>query len=235
MHSFSLAATTLFAAGALAGGLNQLVPRELQVRQDQSFAPTTSFGQGATCSDAFGAGYIDCNGVCYNPGAGETCCSGNGDACERHLVVNKETSQLIATLTDPCPSDSFCLINGLCCPNGLPASTCAAQNGVTLPQDFSTDTATSAGVSTQAQTPKPTVSAVESTASSSSVFVPSTTAVVATPFPIPGNATGSGIAAPTGTGAPPPVTPFTGGAGSLRGYGEGLVAGFLGVVGLLLL
>ncbi|KAL8712366.1 MAG: hypothetical protein Q9225_006961 [Loekoesia sp. 1 TL-2023] len=216
MHSFSFAATTLFAAGALAGNLNQLVPRELQVRQDQSFTPSTSFGQGATCADAFGAGYIDCNGVCYNPGQGETCCSGNGDAY-------------------PCPSDSFCLIDGLCCPDGLPPNTCAAQNGVTLPADFSTNTATSAGQST-AQTPKPTISAVESTASSSSVFVPSTTAVIATPFPIPENATliGGGPA-PTGTGAGTgPVTPFTGGAGSLQVYCGGLVAGLLGFVGMLL-
>lgn len=83
MHSFSLTAATLFTAGALAGNLNQLVPRELQVRQDQSFTPTTSSGKGATCADAFGTGYIDCNGVCYNPGQGETCCSGNGDACKQ--------------------------------------------------------------------------------------------------------------------------------------------------------
>ncbi|KAL8933961.1 MAG: hypothetical protein Q9216_006132, partial [Gyalolechia sp. 2 TL-2023] len=77
MHSFTLA---LFATGTLAGNLNYLVPRELQVRQDQSFVPDTSFGRGSTCADAFGAGYIDCNGVCYNPTQGETCCSGNGDA-----------------------------------------------------------------------------------------------------------------------------------------------------------
>ncbi|KAI4191043.1 MAG: hypothetical protein L6R41_000358, partial [Letrouitia leprolyta] len=195
MHSLTI---TLFAAGALAGNLNYLVPRELQVRQDQSFTPTTSFGQGANCADAFGAGYIDCNGVCYNPTQGETCCAGNGDAY-------------------PCPSDSFCLINGLCCPDGLPAETCAAQNGVTLPQDFSTNTATSAGQTSIAQTPKPTISVVESSASSSEVFVPSTTAVIATPYPIPQNSTAplpTGTAAPSGTGAGagPTPAPFTGGA-----------------------
>ncbi|KAL8997120.1 MAG: hypothetical protein Q9188_006407 [Gyalolechia gomerana] len=210
MHSLTLA---LFAAGALAGNLNHLVPRELQVRQDQSFTPTTSFGQGATCADAFGAGYIDCNGVCYNPNEGETCCSGNGDAY-------------------PCPYFSFCLVNGLCCPDGLPAETCAAQNGVSLPEDFSTDTGTSAGQST-AQTPKPTVSVVESSASSSEVFVPSTTAVVATPYPVPGN---SSTAAPTGTGAGagPTVAPFTGGAAAVRVVCGGLMAGLAGVVAMLL-
>ncbi|KAL9594588.1 MAG: hypothetical protein Q9219_006948 [cf. Caloplaca sp. 3 TL-2023] len=207
---------TLFAAGALAGNLNQLVPRELQVRQDQSFTPSTSFGQGETCADAFGAGYIDCNGVCYNPGQGETCCPNNGDAY-------------------PCPSDSFCLINNLCCPDGLPAETCAAQNGVSLPQGFSTNTATSAGLSTS-QAPKATVSAVESTASSSEVFVPSTTAVVAaTPYPIPGNATvppASGTAGPSGTGAGngPTVAPFTGGAAGVRVYLGGAVMGVLGML-----
>lgn len=82
MHSFTLAATALFTAGALAGNLHQLLPRELQVRQDQSFTPSTSFGQGETCADAFGAGYIDCNNVCYNPNEGQTCCAGNGDACK---------------------------------------------------------------------------------------------------------------------------------------------------------
>ncbi|KAL8824393.1 MAG: hypothetical protein Q9170_008172 [Blastenia crenularia] len=245
MRSFSLAATTLFAATAWAGNLNQLVPRELQVRQDQSFTPTTSFGQGATCADAFGAGYIDCNGVCYNPGQGETCCPGAGDAY-------------------PCPSDSFCLINGLCCPDvtfpfspllpspypptpppqlltttqGLPASTCAAQNGVTLPEGFSTATATVDGKSTS-QAPKPTVSAVESSASSSSAFVPSTTAVVATPYPIPGNGTApaaSGTAGPTGTGmgTGPSTTPFLGAAGSVKVYAEGVVIGFVGAVAMLL-
>ncbi|KAI4173699.1 MAG: hypothetical protein LQ346_008373 [Caloplaca aetnensis] len=235
MHSVNLIATSLFAAGALAGNLHQLLPRELQVRQDQSFTPTTNFGQGATCADAFGPGYVDCNGVCYNPGEGETCCAGNGDAY-------------------PCPNDSFCLINGLCCPDGLPAETCAAQNGVTLPQGFSTNTAASVGATTAAQTPKPTVSVIESSASESSVFVPSTTAVVTTPiplpspvpdttpvplpspvYPIPGNGTVPGVPAPTGTGAgSAPVTPFTGAAASVRGYCGGVVAALAGVVGLLL-
>ncbi|KAL8656056.1 MAG: hypothetical protein Q9210_000494 [Variospora velana] len=239
MHSFSLAATTLFAAGAIAGNLNQLVPRELRVRQDQSFTPGTSFGQGATCADAFGAGYIDCNGTCYNPTDGETCCAGAGDACASKPPQIRIESLADTSRTDPCPSDSFCLIDGLCCPNGLSAETCAAQNGVSLPQDFSTNAATSA--STAVQTRESTVSAVESTVvESSSAFVPSTTAVVlsaTTPFPVPSsNATlPVGTAAPTGTGAPgTPVTPFTGGVASVKVYCGGLVAGVLGVVGLVL-
>ncbi|KAL8737204.1 MAG: hypothetical protein Q9181_001930 [Wetmoreana brouardii] len=205
MHSFTLAVTSLFAAGAVAGNLAHLVPRELQIRQSQAFTPSTSSGSGATCADAFGAGYIDCNDVCYDPGQGEVCCPGGGNAY-------------------PCPSDSFCLnVNGLCCPDGLDAATCAAQNGVELPA--------SAGSVTSGSTTAhgATVPAVRPTAPSSSVFVPSTTAVVPTPYPVPSNATAPG---PTGTN--PPVVPFTGGAASLKAYCGGLVAGLLGVVGMLL-
>ncbi|KAL8638628.1 MAG: hypothetical protein Q9228_004236 [Teloschistes exilis] len=218
MYTISLA---LFAAGAIAGNLNQLVPRELQVRQDQSFAPTTSFGQGATCADAFGAGYVDCNGVCYNPGQGEVCCAGNGDAY-------------------PCPDESFCLINGLCCPDGLPASTCAAQNGVTLPANFNpnANSATKAGTTTAHTS---SISAVQTATGSltSSAFVPSTTAttVAATPYPIPSNATvPTGTASGTGAGAGPTggVTPFTGAAASVKVAFGGVVAGLLGVAAALL-
>ncbi|KAL8950730.1 MAG: hypothetical protein Q9222_003249 [Ikaeria aurantiellina] len=222
-------ALTLFAAGALANNLHYLVPRELQVRQDQSFEPTTSFGSGATCADAFGAGYVDCNGVCYNPGEGQTCCPGGGDAY-------------------PCPSESFCLINGLCCPDGLPASTCAAQNGVSLPDDF--NTATSAVASTAATTHSSSISAVESTSvPTSSAFVPSTTATtIATPYPIPSNATApsptqisdgqvqvpTGTGSASGTGAGPAVTPFTGAAAAVKVAFGGVAAGVIGVMGMLL-
>ncbi|KAL8783241.1 MAG: hypothetical protein Q9213_004753 [Squamulea squamosa] len=214
MYTLSIA---LFAAGALAGNLNQLLPRELQVRQSQAFNPSTSFGQGKTCADAFGAGYIDCNGVCYNPNEGQTCCPGGGKAY-------------------PCPDLSFCLnINGLCCPAGLDPATCAAQNGVQLPDNFNTATAATTGSTTAHSS---TISAVESTVSdTASVFTPSTTeTTIATPYPIPGNATVSTL--PTSTGAPGApgsgVTPFTGAASSVQVVGAGLAAGFLGVVAMLL-
>ncbi|KAL8653497.1 MAG: hypothetical protein Q9226_003829 [Calogaya cf. arnoldii] len=219
MHSLSIA---LFAAGALAGNLklNQLVPRELQVRQSEAFAPTTNFGQGATCVDAFGSGYIDCNGVCYNPNEDQTCCPGNGDGY-------------------PCPSESFCLnVNGLCCPDGLDAATCAAQNGVSLPANYNSATASTTGSTTIASS---TISAVESTITdTSSAFVPSTTAItIATPYLTTGNATvhptvtGTGVA-PTGTGVGGGPVPFTGAASSVKVVGAGLAAGFMGVVAMLL-
>ncbi|KAL8708364.1 MAG: hypothetical protein Q9220_006744 [cf. Caloplaca sp. 1 TL-2023] len=221
------AALTLFAAGALANNLHYLVPRELQIRQDQSFAPTTSFGSGATCADAFGSGYIDCNGTCYNPGEGQTCCPGGGNAY-------------------PCPAESFCLINGLCCPNGLPASTCAAQNGVTLPDNF--NTATSAIAGSTVATHSTSVSAVQSTSiPSSSAFVPSTTATtIATPYPIPSNATAPPVTqisdgqvqvptgTTTGTGVGPVVTPFTGAAAAVKVAFGGVFAGAMGIMGMLL-
>lgn len=80
MHCLSIA---LFAAGALAGNLklNQVLPRELQTRQSEAFQPETDPGTGATCA-AFGSGYINCNGVCYNPNKDQTCCPGNGNACQ---------------------------------------------------------------------------------------------------------------------------------------------------------
>ncbi|KAL8704504.1 MAG: hypothetical protein Q9201_002345 [Fulgogasparrea decipioides] len=177
MRSFILAATSLFAAGALAGNSVQLVPRELQVRQSQAFSPETVPLSG-TCAQN---GLPDCN--------------------------------------DPCPGGNYCLnVNRLCCPNGLDRVTCAAKNGVKLPVSASSSTSHSA-----------TVPAVRPTASSSSVVVSSTTAVIETPYPIPGNAS---VPAPSGTGSP--ITPFTGGAESLKTYCGGLVAGFLGVIGMLL-
>ncbi|KAL8991406.1 MAG: hypothetical protein Q9169_007876 [Polycauliona sp. 2 TL-2023] len=214
MHSLSIA---LFAAGALAGNLklNQLVPRALQVRQSQAFNPTTNFGTGATCADAFGAGYIDCNGVCYNPNEDQTCCPGGGDGY-------------------PCPAESFCLnVDGLCCPDGLDTASCAAQFGVEVPTEA--ETSATSGSTTVASS---TVSAVESSVTeSSSAFVPSTTATtIATPYPTNGNATvlptatGTGVA-PTGTGAGDSPAPFTGGASNVQ---VGLAAGLLGAFAMLL-
>ncbi|KAL8977768.1 MAG: hypothetical protein Q9205_006501 [Flavoplaca limonia] len=108
--------------GALAGNLKQLLPRELRKRQGEAFQPTTDFGAGDTCEDAFGTSYIDCNGICYNPNNRESCCPGNGNAY-------------------PCPAQSFCLnADGVCCPDGLDTAACAAQYGVFLPAGGNTDT-----------------------------------------------------------------------------------------------
>ena len=52
-------------------------------RDEGAYAPEeTECGDGATCAEACGAGFEECpsSGVnsCYNPAAGETCCSGLG-------------------------------------------------------------------------------------------------------------------------------------------------------------
>lgn len=88
MRSLSIA---LFAAGALAGNLklHRLVPRELRVRQSgesQAFVPPTDIVYGSSCAEAAGADFIDCNGTCYNPDRGDTCCSGGGDACKLFAI-----------------------------------------------------------------------------------------------------------------------------------------------------
>jgi hypothetical protein len=109
--TFALASAALVSS-VLADGeiLNERYVQTLDKRQE--FTPTTQTASGNTCADAFGAGYVVCrdsspnqNRLCYNPGAGQTCC-GNQWAC---------------------PSGSFCYTNGNCCPNGLSQSACAAQ------------------------------------------------------------------------------------------------------------
>jgi hypothetical protein len=97
-------------------GFNALTKR-------QQFVPTTQTAAGDTCAAAFGAGYETCrektdskNRLCYNPTAGQTCCSA----------------------TWACPNGSFCLVDPYCCPNGSDPKTCAADNGVSISSDFAT-------------------------------------------------------------------------------------------------
>ncbi|KAI4263475.1 MAG: hypothetical protein L6R42_001382 [Xanthoria sp. 1 TBL-2021] len=198
MPSLSLAATTFFVAGALAGYQNQLLPRELQVRQgsyvvqgpDQSYQAETievpPVPAGTTCESRFGTGYLDCDNrserlLCYNQSQGFTCCNYNRDK------------------PYACGPGDYCLIDERCCPNGLPAEICAERYNITLPPDFSTNTAT-------------TPQAPGSTGAVTNAVV---TTPIPLPSPIPDNATvPAGTAAPTGAGPSPPVTPFLGAAGS---------------------
>ncbi|KAL8920639.1 MAG: hypothetical protein Q9208_006121 [Pyrenodesmia sp. 3 TL-2023] len=163
------------AAGAFAGNLHQLLPH--QTTQNGAFNPSTSIGSGASCSDAFGAGYIDCNGVygvCYNPNINETCCPGNGDAY-------------------PCPSQSFCLdADGLCCPDGLDAASCAASNNVVSSSiDHSTSNVTPQSTSTQRGPVDPSSSTPNVLDSTSPTTIPATSTDVP-PQPVGGGlSTGS--------------------------------------------
>ncbi|KAK0648580.1 hypothetical protein B0T16DRAFT_456047 [Cercophora newfieldiana] len=123
--AFFLAAAT--ALGFAEAANNMLAPYG-GVYKRQAFDPDETTGSGANCVEAFGAGYIECvpqtdtaPRLCINPDLGETCCDNKWG----------------------CPGGSFCLVQDLCCPDGLDPKTCAAQNDVTLPPDFAIPSATS--------------------------------------------------------------------------------------------
>lgn len=87
----------------------------------QAFDPDEETASGSTCVEAFGPGYIECapatatkNRLCIIPSEGEICCDNKWG----------------------CPAGSFCLVQDLCCPDGLDPASCAVENGVELPDDF---------------------------------------------------------------------------------------------------
>jgi len=196
MYLQSLLVSALLASGSLAmdfqewNKLNKRTIVPVQRRQTpggSAFLPGSNSGSGATCADAFGAGFVQCGtgNECFDPAAGESCCQA----------------------TYPCPSGSFCLIDGYCCPNGLDAATCAAENGVTLPADFSTSTSSAAAAAATSAT-----AAVSATVTSNYTVIPT--------------------GAPT-TSAP--ITPFTGAASPQNFVGSAAaVAGILGFLGVAL-
>lgn len=180
----------------------------LEKRQDQQFQPTTTTATGDTCADAFGAGYETCreatdstNRLCYNPSIGQTCCS-NQYAC---------------------PSGSFCLNSGNCCPNGLDPNTCAAMISSSSSAAQASSSAVKAVSSSKASTTNST-SIVTKTATSSVTLPVLSTA----PFHVSTNATK--VVASTGkpSAATVPSSQFTGAASRF----ELSVAGLLGVAGL---
>lgn len=145
---------------------------------------------------------------------------------------------------DPCPSGSFCLVKGYCCPDGVDPKTCAFNNGVELPDDFNL---------TSASKPAAPV-ATETTATVEVSSAPATVTPIATvvpPFPIPSGTGGSPAAsgtapAPAGTGpagtglsgtgsVPRPsstLSPYTGAASSLNVAG-GLFGALLALAGVM--
>ncbi|KAI4163019.1 MAG: hypothetical protein LQ342_003337 [Letrouitia transgressa] len=190
-----------FAGSALAANsLRVVVPRELRVRQDQSFTPTTSFGTGDTCEDAFGAGYILCGEICYNPGIGQTCCTSGDDCLCCPDGVDPQT----------CAAD-----NGVELPADFGTSPPATTGGSSEPEP------TVASELPYTQTTAPVVTYPTYTATGTS---PTGTGT----FPIPGNST-IPLPTGTGAPIPPPP-PFTGagakvvvGSGALAGV-AGLAA-----------
>ncbi|KAF1990215.1 hypothetical protein K402DRAFT_451217 [Aulographum hederae CBS 113979] len=225
MPSFTLktlASLSLLAIPAMAD-MNERMYSGFSKRQE--FIPTTTTGQGSTCADAFGDGYVTCreqtdtaNRLCYNPDMGETCCSTQW----------------------ACPAQSFCLVDPYCCPNGSDPETCARDFGVSLPSSFASSSSPSSSTSTPPviSIPSPIPSPIPSAAATTSPLpeTASTTATVSSaianvPYPYPGGMnTTNGFATGTGSGAP---AEFTGAAGRVdggRGVGGVVVVG--GLVGL---
>ena len=77
----TLVGLVLAATAALASSsdiLPKLHSPSLEKRQSGAFVPGTTHGNGNTCVDAFGPGFVSCGtGIeCVNPAEGQTCCSG---------------------------------------------------------------------------------------------------------------------------------------------------------------
>ncbi|KAK5661828.1 hypothetical protein OQA88_9931 [Cercophora sp. LCS_1] len=129
MRSASVLVLAATALGLVDATNNFLTPYGALGKR-QAFDPDESTGSGADCVEAFGKGYIECRApsgtqrrLCINPDLGETCCEASWG----------------------CPAKSFCLVEDLCCPDGLDPKTCAAQNDVSLPPGFGVPTATLPG------------------------------------------------------------------------------------------
>ncbi|KAG7008826.1 hypothetical protein G7Y79_00004g014100 [Physcia stellaris] len=228
-------------SSALASNLIATVPRQLQARQDdQSFVP------GSTTVSACASDEIECPGefegskYCSLPSAGDTCCRQGyncpgGSFCLIDGFCCPDVSRRFLFLGHSVMSSEAVCITArselnLCCGQGLDAASCAAQNGVTLPNSFGASSAASTSPATEA--PSSTVVVVTSSTSpvASSVV---TSAVATAPYVIPGNASlpvGSGTA--TGSGAFPgqtSLTPFTGAASAVSVGTTGAIAAFLGL------
>lgn len=91
---FSYAFLASMAAGTALSLDSFAQPQSKAFRKRQEFSPTTlTCGQGDTCAESCGTGYILCSDpttfLCYNPGAGQSCCNaGSSSSCSCHLDLN---------------------------------------------------------------------------------------------------------------------------------------------------
>ncbi|KAK2021961.1 hypothetical protein LX32DRAFT_603709 [Colletotrichum zoysiae] len=120
---------------------------------------------GNTCAEACGGGYQQCKSTdqavhCYNPAAGETCCSTtSGNSCLSSFYCTHDPK-----------SDT------VCCPNGMNLGDCATKHSVSaLTSDIPVPTTTSVPPTTSSTVPPTTSSAPPTTTSSSVVTTTSTT------------------------------------------------------------
>ncbi|WEW61812.1 hypothetical protein PRK78_007308 [Emydomyces testavorans] len=130
-----------------------------------------------TCERSCGAGYIQCvyETMCYNPGAGESCCS-NGSKSLLVMVHTFSSSPPNMTKTEYCPKGTYCTDGG-CCPNGKTLEECGATHSLSVippgqSQSSTQGSSSTSGGSPQSQTTTPQTT---STAKSSSSVVPTGT------------------------------------------------------------
>ncbi|QDS68878.1 hypothetical protein FKW77_007606 [Venturia effusa] len=181
-------------------------------KRQYQFQPGTQTATGNTCADAFGSGYIMCreqtdtlNRLCYDPTAGQTCCSSSW----------------------ACPEGSGCSatsVGNYCCPNGQDAKSCAAANVISSSSptsDYSSPTSSSAFRAQMASSATPI--AYNHTVPSSHSVKNVTSAVKIA-------ATATGVYSVASNSVKAPVE-FEGAASSMKMSLSGLlVAGVVGVV-----
>jgi hypothetical protein len=168
-------------------------------RDTNGYQPEQSVcGEGATCSEACGAGYAECAAKddsihCFNPEAKQQCCQDNsGNSCDEGYYCTQDTS-----------SETWC------CPNSMDLAACAAaynvDGGLKTPEvstseapatstteaptsstEASTSTPepepeTTSEVPVTYATPEPQPETSSETPATTSVFQPNTTIVYETP------------------------------------------------------
>ncbi|KAK1142032.1 hypothetical protein N8T08_008238 [Aspergillus melleus] len=214
--------TPLLAGHCLASHFgSHLVEMEIFKRQSDSeaFVPGTTPG----CPSNWPM--CGTSGICYNPRQGQTCCPGGKYAC---------------------PSNSFCLQEPYCCPDGLDPESCARRYGITLSPSSTEEpvpepTDTSVPPEPTESVPEPTESAPEPTEtvpdSTETAPEPTTTSNPVIPKPPTSSVPSvpSSTANPTLPTASPSTPLFTGGANAREVVGGVAIAlGGLGLLGNLI-
>ncbi|OLN97474.1 putative secreted protein [Colletotrichum chlorophyti] len=177
MHIRSLTSLALVALAAQAfAEQTKVFKRSITTGRDLGFMRRSDNGYqpedevcskgGNTCAEACGSGYQQCKSTdqavhCYNPAAGETCCStNNGNSCLSAFYCTHDPSS-----------------ETICCPNGMNLGDCAAKHGVTgaLTSDVPVPTTTSVPTTSKSSTIPPTTTSTTAPPTTSSV-APTTTA-----------------------------------------------------------
>ncbi|KAJ0386279.1 hypothetical protein COL922a_004667 [Colletotrichum nupharicola] len=186
MHFRSLASVALVAFTAQAFAQDKVFKRSvitplsrdfgIMRRADSAYQPADEVCSkgGNTCAEACGTGYEQCKSTdsavhCYNPAAGETCCSTNsGNSCLSSFYCTHDTG-----------AETFC------CANGMNLGDCAAKHGVpgalTSDVPVPTTTSTSQAPTTSSVAPTPTTTSKPAPTTSSSVVVATTPSTTSSP------------------------------------------------------